>query len=166
MVTATQLPPIAAAKKVNNIGRSGNIWEKFKNASVPRISHWRTTRKSLFSKAPRRSIWFVKLCYWRVSLDYFVSFNCSSKLSHEQAKESFLQCEEEWYIMMKVMKAIKLLTFSERKQSDANPKVVNCVAEPTKIRGKLAFHPRYRAAMPPSFHRDLKASHDPEWLCW
>ena len=55
-----------------------------------------------------------------------------------------------------------LLTFSERNQSDANPKVVNCVAEPTNTRGMLAFHPRYKATMPPSIHKDLKAFHDPE----
>lgn len=55
-----------------------------------------------------------------------------------------------------------LLTFNERSQSDANPKVVSCVAEPTNTRGMLAFHPRYRAATPPSVHRDLKAAHDPE----
>lgn len=55
-----------------------------------------------------------------------------------------------------------LLTFSERSQSNVNPKVVSCVAEPTNTRGMFAFHPRYRAATPPSVHRDLNASHDPE----
>lgn len=35
-----------------------------------------------------------------------------------------------------------LLTFNERSQSDANPKVVSCVAEPTNTRGMFAFHPR------------------------
>lgn len=55
-----------------------------------------------------------------------------------------------------------LLTSNERSQSDANPKVVSCVAEPTNTRGMFAFHPRYRAVTPPSFHRNLNASHEPE----
>lgn len=51
---------------------------------------------------------------------------------------------------------------NERSQSAVNPKVVSCVADPTKTRGMLAYQPRYKAKIPPSFHKDLNAYQVPE----
>jgi len=91
-----------------------------------------------------------------------ISFGRSPKLPTPRASRGNSRPQSEEEGIFERSNSQVLFTFSERSQSIASPKVVSCVAEPTNRRGMLAFHPRYRAAKPPSIHRDLKASHDPE----